>query len=145
MAPPEPEGGRALLTDARAEGEDAFLPTHVEGLLEPVPAVVVGSPQPVAPDVLVGGKLGQGPLEFFSVQVQGVVVDVLAGPLKGLEEEVDLAQVAATSASGSVPTMAAGRTGTYPLPSSITIAPRGILPAMLEAESLSSLISSLVK
>lgn len=41
--------------------------------------------------------------------------------------------------------MAAGCTRTYPLPSSITIAPSGIFSAILDAESLSNLISSLVR
>lgn len=57
----------------------------------------------MAPDVPVGGQLGQGPLELFPVEVQGVIVDVLANLFKSLEEEVDLAQVAATSASGRLP------------------------------------------
>lgn len=137
--------GRALLTNARAEGHDAFPPAHVEGLLEPLPPFVVGSPEPMAPDVLVGRKLGQSSLEFPPIQVQGVVVNVLASLFKGLEEEVDLAQVAATSASGSVPATAAGWSRTYPLPSSITIAPAGTFSAMLDAESRKTLISSLVK
>lgn len=98
---------RGSLTDARAEREDALLPPGVRRLLQPLSSVVVCAPKPMASDMLVGWKLGQSPLEFLSVQIQCVVVNILTGPFKGLEEEVDLAQVTAILASGSVPTMAA--------------------------------------
>lgn len=90
-------------------------------------------------------ELCQSPLELFPVQVQRVVVDILAGLFKSLEEQVDLAQVSATPESGSEPITAAGWLRTYPLPSSITIAPSGTWAAMLDAESVKILISSLVK
>lgn len=99
----------------------------------------------MARDVLVVRELGQGSLELLSIQIQGVVVDVLGCVFKGSKQKIDLAQVSAESASGSVPTMAAGWSSTYPLPSSMTMAPSGILCAMLDAESSRTLISSLVR
>lgn len=99
----------------------------------------------MAPDVLVGRELGEGSLELLSIQIQGVVIHVLGSIFKCSKQEVDFAQVSTKSASGSVPTMAAGCSSTYPLPSSMTMAPSGILSAMLDAESSRTLISSLVK
>lgn len=99
----------------------------------------------MAPDMLVGRKLGQSPLEFPPVQVQGVIVNILASLFEGLEEKIDLAQVAVTSALGSVPATVAGWSITYPLPSSITMAPAGIFSATLDAESCKTWISSFVR
>lgn len=96
-------------------------------------------------DVLIVRELGQGSLELLSVQIQGIVVYVFGSVFESSKQQVDLAQVSARSASGSVPTMAAGWPSTYPLPSSMTIAPSGILSATLAAESFKTLISSLVR
>lgn len=56
--------------------------------------------------MLVIRELGQSPLELLSIQIQGVVVHSLGSVFKSSKQQVDLAQVSAKSASGSVPSVA---------------------------------------
>ena len=74
--------------------------THVEdGLgppsssLQPLHPVIIRPQEPVGGDVPELGELGQGALQLVAGQVEGVVVDLLAGVFEGLEEEADLPEV----------------------------------------------------
>lgn len=101
--------------------------------------------------MLVRRQLGQSSLQFFAIQVQSVVVDILGCLFNSLEKQVDFAQVSALSSSAlemnqhQLNGSHAGPKDTYPLPSSITMAPSGILSAIREADWVKTVISSLVK
>lgn len=88
-----PTGAAAVLTDAGAQAHDAFaLGRHV-GLLKPLAPIIVGAEQAVGADVAVGRNLAQSAVELLLAQVQGIVVDLLAGRLESLQEQPDLSQI----------------------------------------------------
>ena len=59
----------------------------------PSSAVVVSSEEAMARHVPKTRDVGQGPLELGAGQVKGVVVEELAGILKGLKQEANFAQI----------------------------------------------------
>lgn len=61
---------------------------------KPVSAIIVGAEESMARNVLEMRDLGQGPLQFFLGEVEGVIVDGLASVLEGLKEETHFAEVA---------------------------------------------------
>lgn len=61
---------------------------------KPVLAIVVGAEEAAVGDMLERRELRKGAGEFVAGQVEGVVIYILPGVFEGLEQEVDLAQVA---------------------------------------------------
>jgi len=80
-------------TDSRAHVHYALAPLLDALAAHPELAVVVSAPESMAPDMFVGGQLGDGALELLERQVEGVVLDILASLLESLEQDVDLAQI----------------------------------------------------
>lgn len=110
---------------------------------QPVPSVVVGAQQTAVGDVLEGRELRERAGEFVAAEVEGVVVDGLAGVFEGLEEEADLAEVAGSCLACEGSFKGGGETN--PLPSSTTMAPEGIWLAISAAWRVRTLISLLVR
>ncbi len=152
---------RSRLTNAGPEAQDTLLARGNGRVLKPDLAVVVGAEQAMGADVSVPGQLCQGALELLLREVEGVVVDVLGGVLEGLQEEVHLSEVStrghgqavsgicearvARGAGGRGIEMRGGGDVADPLPSSMTMAPSGMLLTISVAKDLSTSISSLVK
>lgn len=110
---------------------------------QPVLSIVVRAQKTAMGDVLEGRELGEGAGEFVAIEVEGVVVDGLAGVFEGLEEQADLAEVAGSYSAWVRSFKEQGETN--PLPSSTTMAPEGIWLAMSAAWRVRTLISLLVR
>lgn len=138
---------RGLRTDARAQTEDALLPRHDIGSLEPFSAIIVGPQQAAAADMFIRGKLRQGALQLRPRQVQSKVIYLFPGGLERLQKQTNLSKVASHDVSYKFNVRAAaGAVATpYPLPSSTIIEPAGIPLAISAAEDSRMAISSLVR
>jgi hypothetical protein len=66
------------------------------GRFHPLEAVIVGSVQAEAFDMLVSGSgdLGKSPPQLWERKIDGIVLDILAKTVDGLEKNIDLSQIA---------------------------------------------------
>lgn len=91
-------------------------------------------------DMLICGKLGKGTLELLLGEIQSVVVNALAGVLESLQKQIHFSKVSlGPKVSITTPPTTKQRCHwTHPLPSSITIDPEGMLPAISLADDSST-------
>lgn len=63
-------------------------------VLEPLFAIIVGSPESMTRDVLVDGKLSQSALQLAEGEVEGVVLYILPRVLESIKKELGFAEIA---------------------------------------------------